>query len=79
MSEYQCDHCNQEVPNGDGLYLGDARVCEKCYMTCHQCGSPTNDDESIIWVSMSDGKDAVRICFTCCAPDTSDDDEEEYE
>lgn len=78
MSEYQCDHCNQEVPNGDGLYLGDARVCEKCYMTCNECGSLTTDDESSLWMSVSDMKPHSRVCFTCCPPDL-DEDYEEYE
>lgn len=30
MSEYGCDHCGVEVADGDGNYLGDDRVCEKC-------------------------------------------------
>jgi hypothetical protein len=28
--EYDCDRCGQEVPNGNGYYLGDDRVCREC-------------------------------------------------
>lgn len=33
-SEYNCDFCDEHVPNGSGMYLGNAgddRVCEECY------------------------------------------------
>ena len=28
---HTCDECRAEVPNGEGQYQGDERVCEACY------------------------------------------------
>jgi hypothetical protein len=30
MTEYTCDRCPTEVPDGAGIYIGDARVCAEC-------------------------------------------------
>ena len=32
MSEYDCDRCQEYVPDGSGLYFGDDRLCEICYI-----------------------------------------------
>lgn len=33
-SEYDCDHCDEYVPDGDGRYVDklDARLCDRCYI-----------------------------------------------
>jgi DNA-directed RNA polymerase subunit RPC12/RpoP len=72
MSEYKCDHCSQEVPDGDGLYLGDNRVCEPCYLTCNECGKVVSPDRSELWVSASGGTGALRVCHICEPPDNGD-------
>ena len=30
MNEYDCDSCGDLVPNGDGFYIGNDRVCAEC-------------------------------------------------
>lgn len=30
MSEYECDRCRDHLPDGDGIYVGNDRVCAEC-------------------------------------------------
>ena len=31
MTEYDCDKCGTEVPDGAGAYLKDDRLCSRCF------------------------------------------------
>lgn len=42
-------------------------------LICDQCGQETHDDTSEVWVSLSDGKPHIRICYDCAPPDETED------
>ena len=42
-------------------------------LTCDECGEPTHDDQSAVWVSMTiAGSEERTVCFDCCPPDEED-------
>jgi hypothetical protein len=71
---FECDRCDNKLPDGEGNYIGDDRVCDECAENATTTFRVIIDLNSIyVEVSAKDAEDAIEQALESLSEYTAED------